>query len=139
MRGEQRHTVDSKNRLFVPSKYREELGTQVVVAKSITAKCIWVYSKENWEKFEERINSIPQIEAAPVISWLYANSEDLEIDSQGRLALPVKFVKYAGIIKNIVSAGARDHLEIWEENEFDNFIDSADVSALRDILIKHGL
>ena len=139
MRGEQRHTIDSKNRLFVPSKYREELGTKVVVALSVTAKCIWVYSKENWDRFEEKISSLPQISAYEAVSWLYANSDDLEIDTQGRLAIPAKYLRYAGITKNIVSTGARDHMEIWDETAFDEKMENTDVSALRKVLMEHGL
>lgn len=139
MRGEQKHTIDSKNRLFIPSKYREELGTKVVVAKSVTAKCIWIYSKENWDRFEEKISSLPQISAYEAVSWLYVNSEDLEIDTQGRIAIPPKYLKYAGITKNIVSTGVRDHMEIWDEETFEQKMENTDVSALRQFLMEHGL
>ncbi len=139
VRGSQRHTIDAKNRLFVPAKYREELGTKIVVTKSLTSKCIRIYSLENWKLFEEKISTLPEMASYEVISWLYANSEDMEIDAQGRLALPVQYLDYAGITKNIVSAGVKDHMEIWDEETFDNKMENTNVDELRNFLIAHGL
>lgn len=139
VRGEQKHTIDSKNRLFIPSKFREELGTQIVIAKSVMGKCVWIYSRENWERFEEKLRDLPQISAYEVVSWLYVNSEDAEVDTQGRIAIPAKYLKYAGITKNIISAGVRDHMEIWDEETFEEKMESTDVSALRNLLMQHGM
>ncbi len=140
MRGTQRHTIDSKNRLFVPSKYREELGAQVVVAKSLTSTCIRVYSAESWKHFEEELNSFSDLGSYyELIEWVYANSEDGEIDSQGRLALPAEYLKYASITKNIVSTGVRDHMEIWNEEIFDSKMQNTNVDELRKLLIARGM
>lgn len=139
MRGSQRHTIDSKNRMFVPAKYRDELGTEIVITKSLTSKCIRVYSLENWKVFEEKISSLPEMASYDVISWLYANSEDMEIDSQGRIALPAQYIKYAGITKNVVSAGVKNYMEIWDEEAFDNKMENTNVDELKNFLIAHGL
>ena len=138
MRGKQKHTIDAKKRLFVPSKFRDELGTNVVVAKSITGHCVRVYSTENWKKFEDKLGELPEIGASEVLEWLYANSEDAEIDSQGRMALLEDYIEYAGIEKNIISVGVRDHMEIWDEESFESRMQNANVDALRDMLRQRG-
>ena len=139
MRGKQKHTIDAKKRLFVPSKFRDELGTNVVVAKSITGSCIRVYSTENWKKFEEKLEELPEIGASDALEWLYANSEDAEIDSQGRMALLDDYIEYAGIEKNIISVGVRDHMEIWDESSFESRMENTNVDNLREMLRQRGL
>ena len=139
MRGKQYHTIDAKNRLFVPSKFREELGNEIVIAQSVLHDCIWVYSKESWEKFEEKIGTLPEFGAYDVVSWISDHSEDGKVDGQGRIALPEDYVKGAKIKKNIVSRGVRDHMEIWDQEEYERYAEGVDVSGLRKYLIEHGL
>lgn len=133
------HTIDAKNRLFVPSKFREELGTEVVIAQGLLHDCIWVYSKENWEKFEDKLKTLPEFGAYDVISWISDNTEDGKVDQQGRLAIPDDFARTAGLKKNIVSRGVRDHMEIWDQETYENYTASVDVSGLRKYLIEHGM
>ena len=51
--GEFRHNLDPKNRIFIPSKLREELGSSFVIAKSLREKCLVAYSLEEWDKYNE--------------------------------------------------------------------------------------
>lgn len=138
MIGKQRHTIDAKNRIFLPAKFREELGTDLVLAQSITGKCIRVYSHDNWMKFEEKINALPEIELDDGLFWLFANAERVEVDAQGRIAVPQELRQYAGLNKDIVSVGRGERMEIWDEAEFESRQQSVDLNKLREALMKRG-
>lgn len=139
MRGIQKHTIDAKNRLFVPAKYREELGNNVVITKSFTARSISVYSDKNIGSLEEKIKQLPEIEAHKEYIWFFTNSEDVEIDTQGRLMLPPDYVEHANIKKNIISIGLGDHMEIWDAEEFAESMSGVGPETVRTKLIKLGL
>ncbi len=138
MIGKQRHTIDAKNRIFLPAKFREELGGDLVLAQSITGKCIRVYSYENWKKFEEKIMALPEIELDDGQFWVFANAERAEVDAQGRIAIPNELKIYAGLTKDIVSVGRGERMEIWDEAEFEARQQSVDLNKLREALMKRG-
>lgn len=138
MIGKQRHTIDAKNRIFLPAKFREELGGDLVLAQSITGKCIRVYSSENWKKFEEKIMALPEIELDDGQFWVFANAERAEVDAQGRIAIPNELKTYAGLTKDIVSVGRGERMEIWDEQEFEARQQSVDLNKLREALMKRG-
>ena len=52
--GQYNHTVDSKGRVFIPAKFRADLGQQVTVS-IIFGKYICVYADSEWEKFIEKL------------------------------------------------------------------------------------
>lgn len=56
--GEYHHNIDDKNRLVIPTKYREELGDEFVITRGIE-KCLYVYSQKEWEKLVEKLNTLP--------------------------------------------------------------------------------
>ena len=57
--GEYRHVVDTKNRLFIPAKFREELGETFYITRKIMEKCLAIYSEAEWQKFSEKLNTLP--------------------------------------------------------------------------------
>lgn len=119
MRGEYAHSVDSKGRLFVPAKFREELGEKFVITKGLS-KCLSVYPMEEWERFEQKINSLPTKQARQLQLFFIAASHDCEIDAQGRVLIPLKLREYAELGKNVIVAGMTSYIEIWDENEWNN-------------------
>ncbi len=138
--GEYRHTLDSKNRTFLPAKLREALGENIVIARGIGKdKCISVYPMDAWTQFVAKIDTLPAIQARTVRRWVYGLSQDAAIDSQGRTVIPAKFAEYAGLKKNIVSLGVGDHIEIWDEEEYDSMISNIDGVAIEETLINWGM
>ena len=53
--GEYRHVIDAKNRLFIPAKFREELGETFYITRKVMEKCLAIYSEAEWQKFSEKI------------------------------------------------------------------------------------
>ena len=71
------HVIDSKNRVFVPAKYKEALGDSFKLSHNGFNKCILVYSNEEWAKYEERLSSYPQTEFEDYIREVYSNTVDI--------------------------------------------------------------
>lgn len=117
MRGEYTHIIDAKGRLFIPAKFREELGYSFVITKGIS-RCLSVYPMGEWERFEAKINALPTKQARSLQLFFIASAQDCELDAQGRVLVPQKLREYAGLDKNAVVAGMTDHIEIWDESEW---------------------
>ncbi|NQU84063.1 MAG: division/cell wall cluster transcriptional repressor MraZ [Parcubacteria group bacterium] len=119
--GEYRHNIDQKNRLAVPSKFRSIFNKGVVVTKGFD-KCLFLYTKAEWEKFvREKVAKLPigKTEARALQRRLLGGAMDLNLDKQGRIVLPEYLKKFADIKKDLVIAGLLDHLEIWDSSEWD--------------------
>ena len=60
MTGEYQHSLDSKGRLFIPAKLRDELGEVFFVTLSME-RCLCAYSSENWQTFSDKVNAMPYV------------------------------------------------------------------------------
>lgn len=112
--GHYSHTVDDKNRLFIPVKHRDQLGDTFIITQ-LFDKCISVYSMSEWDKLTDKINELPQIEARDILLYLFSNAVDVQPDKQGRIILSQELREFAEIEKNAVVVGAGNHAEIWSE------------------------
>lgn len=126
--GEFEHNIDAKNRLFVPSQLRGNLGETFVISKA-PEKCLFAYSLEEWEKV-----------TAPLYSGETTNEEDrkaqrsvyrgvamVEIDKQGRITVPKRFREYANLEKEVMIFGAGNRVEIWNLDMWEEQEDEAAV------------
>lgn len=138
MIGKYKHTIDAKGRLFIPARFREKLGSEIVVCMSVSAKCLNVYSRENWDAFEAKLRTMPEIEMDDSFFWLYGNAVDVEVDSQGRFAIDAELRKMAGLEKEIVSVGRGNKVEIWDEKAFYDRMNSIDIAKLREAFVQKG-
>ncbi len=114
--GEYQHNVDPKKRLALPSKFRKELGAQVVVTRGLD-KCLFVYPLKTWKALAEKLGNLPMGESSTrsFVRLMLAGAVDSDIDSQGRILLPDYLKEYAGLNKSVTVAGLFNRLEIWDE------------------------
>ena len=117
MTGVYRHTLDSKGRLFIPAKLREELGDVFYVTLSME-KCLSAYSSESWDRFMAKIKEMPRVKQIKMRP-LFAHAAKCELDSQGRILLPQALRDFAGLTKNVAVVGAGDCAEFWDESTWD--------------------
>ena len=112
---EYNHTVDTKGRLIVPSKFREQLGDEFVVTKGMDG-CLFVYANDDWSAFEQKLTSLPLInkEARKFARFFLAGAAQVEVDKQGRILLPANLRQFAGLEKDVVLAGVGNRIEIWD-------------------------
>ena len=111
MTGTYEHSIDAKGRLFIPAKLREELGVTFYLAMGVD-ECLAIYPQETWNRFTEKFASLPMSQSA-AMRPLFANASKCELDSQGRIVIPQKLRKYAGLEKDAVIIGVNDRADIW--------------------------
>ncbi len=127
--GEYRHSLDSKNRLIIPARFRDELGDSFVVTRYLDG-CLTVYTREQWNTLSAKISAIPLTnKAGRQFSRIFlSKAVECEPDSQGRIQLPAALIKAAEIAKKCVVIGTGDHVEIWAEERWDAYNQVADES-----------
>ncbi|HFC76872.1 MAG TPA: transcriptional regulator MraZ [Candidatus Moranbacteria bacterium] len=128
--GEYQHTVDLKKRVALPSKFRGELGSKVVVTRGMD-KCLFVYPLKTWEKLAEKLGNLPVGEAGTrsFIRLMLAGAIDVDIDKQGRILIPDYLKEYAGFKKEVTVAGLFDRLEIWDKTKWNTYKKKAEKNS----------
>lgn len=116
MLGEYQHSLDSKGRLFIPAKLRDELGEVFFVTLSME-RCLCAYSSENWAAFSEKVNAMPYIKQRKMRP-LFAHAARCELDSQGRALIPQNLRQYAGLTKSVTVVGCNNHAELWDTDSW---------------------
>lgn len=135
--GKQYHTIDEKNRTFIPAKFRSKLGDTIIVMNSAKENCLCLYSKESFYKyFDDIVANLRKVVDEDALTWLGANMEELQVDGQGRIALPMEFREKAGLEKNVVSTGSFDHVKLWDEKIFEQSMASVDKKKVNEALAK---
>ena len=124
--GEYHHNIDDKNRLIVPSKFRDNLGERFVITRGIE-NCLFVYSIDEWEKIVSKLESLPftKKDARSFIRFFLSGATVAEFDKQGRVNITSPLISYANISKECVIIGAGDRLEIWSNENWNDFFNSA--------------
>ena len=116
MTGEYQHTLDSKGRLFIPARLRDELGNVFYVTLSMD-KCLSVYSAESWQEFSDKVNAMPYVKQRKMRP-LFAYAAKCELDAQGRVLVPQNLRDFAGLVKNVTVVGANNHAEFWDSDNW---------------------
>lgn len=124
--GEYHHSIDEKNRLIIPAKFREELGDKFIITKGIE-NCLFVYSLESWQKIVNKLETLPftKKDARQFVRFFLSAASEVEFDKQGRVNIAQPLVSYANLEKECVTIGTGDRLEIWSNNDWANFLNSA--------------
>jgi MraZ protein len=120
--GEYKHNLDSKGRIIIPSKFREELHTTFILTRGLDG-CLTIYSLKQWEKLFEEVNKLPTTKKAArqYVRMLTSTATECTLDSQGRIVVPSFLSKPVNITKECVVIGANDHIEIWDKQSWENY------------------
>jgi MraZ protein len=133
-RGTFDYTLDAKNRLTVPARFRAALSEGVVMAKG-TEPCVALWAPADYDQFTGAILETfhPFSEERDKLERFYASSShDTEIDSAGRVGVPPFLLQYAGLGKDVVVIGARNRIEVWDRAKW-NGMDDQLVTDVREI------
>ena len=137
--GEYRHNLDAKNRLFIPAKFREELGESFVIAKLMRGECLRVCSVAEWDKYIEPIRNMKRKDSEKIIRALTKEAIQVAPDAQGRVILSAMLIEKAGLTKNAVIIGCNDYVEIWSEEAYERMLAEEDEDEMLEILESMGL
>ena len=114
-RGHYEHSLDAKNRLSIPARFRASFSSGVVLAKD-PETCVAVWTPETHEAIIERafagLNPMGS-EYRKLSRFYQGNSFEMELDASGRVTLPAPLLAHTGIEKEVVVVGVGDHLEVW--------------------------
>ena len=118
--GKYNNSIDSKSRVIVPAKFRDELEGRCIIAKSLD-RCLTIYPLAQWEKFvEEKLEILP---ARKLKRHFYSSAAECDVDKQGRLTIPQELKEYAGIEKELITVGSDKTIEVWSREHWEDELD----------------
>ena len=120
MKGEYFHTIDSKGRLIIPAKLREELSQSFVVTKGLDG-CLFVYPQNAWQILEDKIKALPLSKSRDLQRFFFSSAIDCSLDSQGRILISQNLREYATLLKDVTIIGVSERAEIWDTAKFNAY------------------
>ncbi len=117
--GEYKHTLDDKNRLSLPAKFRAELGKKVILTPGLD-KCLFAFTLKEWSKISERLSesSLLQSDNRSFNRFMFGQATEAELDGSGRILVPEFLKEWAGLKTKIVVIGVQSRVEIWSEKSW---------------------
>jgi MraZ protein len=118
--GSVEHGLDDKGRLVVPARFRERLGAGFFLTIAEPDPCLALYPASTWSDVCARLEAAPLKDARfrAFVRHLFAHTEELSTDANGRLVIPATLRAYAGIEKDVVSIGSLTRVEIWAKDRY---------------------
>ena len=114
--GEYDHTLDDKNRLTLPARFRQTFVDGIVVTRGMDG-CLFAYTREAWESMVgsrlATLNTLSK-EGRRMQRFFFSGATETELDKQGRVGIPSALLEHAKLGRDVVVAGVHDHLEIWD-------------------------
>jgi len=128
--GSYQNSIDAKNRVIIPAKFRDELQLKCVLTRGLD-ECLILYPMSTWAKQQEKLAELPRSDesARAFIRYIFANATECEIDRQGRILIPAGYKDMAQIDKELVTIGMLDRVEIWSKEVYDNSENGGKLSA----------
>ena len=116
--------LDERGRIILPAKVRENMSETVYVTRSMSDKCLQLYTDRN---------------AAAFVRLFFGKATSAVIDKQGRVPIAKRLMEYANLKKDVVLVGANTRLEIWDSEEWDRYQDELSDDIMMDGILNYGL
>ena len=129
--GEYEHTIDDKNRLTLPARFRDAYAEGVVLTRGLD-QCLDVWSRGHWDALVDgRLAPLDPVskEARDLKRVFVSAASDAELDKQGRVLVPPALTRHARLGREVVLAGVHDHLEIWDRAAWNDTVTKVEGSA----------
>ena len=137
--GEYEHNVDAKNRIFVPARFRDELGETFMVARDLRGPRLKMFSLAAWQEYIAPIMEQERRVSEKALRYLHRNAMQVSPDSQGRILLSRELYDYAEIDKCAVIVGCSAYVEIWSKDNWTRELEGEDSSEISLELERFGL
>lgn len=117
--GEYDHSLDLKGRVMMPAKLKEDMGEKFIITSGLDG-CLFGFSKAEWNKFEDKLKTLPitNKNARNFVRFFLSGATECELDKQGRFLIPSKLREAAKLDKEIVIIGAGTRIEIWNREDW---------------------
>ncbi len=127
------HSLDTKGRVILPSKFREELGESFYVTKGFE-KCVQVMSVAEFDRLREQIRALPADKALSLQYLLISPATLVSPNSQGRVSISQKLREDAGLSGEVTVVGMDSRIEIWDKATFAAFMEQQKQATLKEAL-----
>ncbi len=123
--GEYQHSLDVKNRIIVPAKFRDALGDKFVMTKGMDSS-LFVYPMSEWKIIETKLKSLSftKKDARAFVRMFFSGAMECELDKQGRATIASNLKSHADIAKDAIIIGVSTRVEIWAKEKWDAYIQS---------------
>ena len=122
LRGANALNLDTKGRLAIPGRFRDELmqrcdGHMVVTVNNNKEHCLWMYPMDEWQRVEQKVVDLPSFDLnhQKLKRFLIGYASDVEMDKNGRVLLPAPLREFAMMKKEIFLVGQGNKFEIWND------------------------
>ncbi|MBQ1437650.1 MAG: division/cell wall cluster transcriptional repressor MraZ [Ruminococcus sp.] len=122
--GMSNHSIDSKGRIVLPAKFREELGESFYIARGFGNCCVQAMSSAQFESISAKIMSLPADKAMALQYIFTATAVEVSPNAQGRVMIPQALREFAGLENDALVIGMNNRIEIWSKSRFDEYIAS---------------
>ncbi|MEI6346029.1 MAG: division/cell wall cluster transcriptional repressor MraZ [bacterium] len=114
--GQYTHTIDDKNRLSLPVKFRKEMGKRVIITPGLDG-CLFVFTPTQWETISEKLggSSMLQADTRSFNRYMLGGAVEADVDSIGRVLVPDFLKERAQLKKEVVLIGVQNRVEIWND------------------------
>ena len=136
--GSHTHAMDAKKRVFIPAKFREELGEQFYITRKFDSY-LSVYTADEWDVYVDKISKLPEADAVELQDYILGVAQKCVPDASGRIILDETLMKHANIKKNIVFVGVGRQIRIWAEEEWVKQEQNRNPDRIREMMRKIGL
>ncbi|ACZ39429.1 division/cell wall cluster transcriptional repressor MraZ [Sphaerobacter thermophilus] len=118
--GRYSHNLDAKGRLAIPARFREALGSDVVITRGID-RCLSLYPMAAWQPLAEKVSALPisDPDARTFRRMVFAEAATAEFDRQGRILIPPDLRRYAGLDREAIVVGMHTYIEIWSPEQWE--------------------
>ncbi|QQR81505.1 MAG: division/cell wall cluster transcriptional repressor MraZ [Deltaproteobacteria bacterium] len=135
-RGRYEHTMDSKGRLSIPSKFREILMAHSDERLIVTNfdGCLWAYPFWEWKLVEEKVAALPQFkpEVKDLQRFFISAASECPLDPNGRVIIPPTLRKYADLNQDVIIVGMTKRIEIWAAEKWQKVFEKAESDLSHD-------
>lgn len=136
--GTYQHNIDSKGRVIMPAKFREELGSVFYITRGLD-NCLSVLSKSDWDSLGEKLRGLPSSQTKDIQRFLFSGAAELEPDKQGRVLIPQSLRDYAGLTKDVVIIGTGLKAEIWDLDRWNEYNNKVTEDNMFDLMSSLGI
>ena len=132
--GEYSHSLDTKGRLIMPAKLRQDIGDKFILTKGLDG-CLFAFSQTEWNNFEEKLKGLPLSDknARNFVRFFLSGATECEIDKQGRFLIPTNLRISANLEKDAIIIGVGTRIEIWNKETWENVTKKYQQMRLRKI------
>lgn len=121
--GEYIHTIDEKNRISLPAKFRKELGKNIIITPGLGA-CLFIFTTTEWKKVSKKLSnsdnelSFLKADQRSFNRFMFGRAAEVAVDSIGRILIPEYLKERIGLKNSAALIGVEDRVEVWNEKKW---------------------